>query len=326
MEKPFLKKAKQNSIDFLKNAIESNNFLRDDYRELADLSLVVLGEKPRENFTFKICGVCHHARWMMKIIYVFKIFLFRTQFPLKPKEEADLKELSMFFALVYVKAWFSCSIPADAPANDLELFKIIYKYKKVNAIIAQAAIDKLVNHLWYLSPELVWLSLFSGNVCLDDKIQIQKELQKYTPNWAIRKIRPTFPGGIHNKKLYNFIDASSLCSIQLLGFDLNWLLQTEPSTWQNSANYEGMLISYLTLPHILFYKKKCLLLGMRKVIQSLRVVNDVSERSVALMIKINNSYNTKDESETQKIIQVVDDNRKRLRNCHKSTLKTYKII
>jgi hypothetical protein len=65
---------------------------------------------------------------------------------------------------------------------------------------------------------------------------------------------------------------------------------------------------------------------MRKVVQSMFIVNDVLERSVALMAKINNTYNTKDESETQKIIQVVDDNRKRLRNCHKSTLKTYKII
>jgi hypothetical protein len=65
MEKTFLKKRKQKSIGFLKNTIESNNFLRDDYRELADLSLVVLGEKPRENLTFKIYGVCHHARWMM---------------------------------------------------------------------------------------------------------------------------------------------------------------------------------------------------------------------------------------------------------------------
>jgi hypothetical protein len=65
---------------------------------------------------------------------------------------------------------------------------------------------------------------------------------------------------------------------------------------------------------------------MRKVVQSLRVVHDVSEQSVALMTKINNSYNTKDESEKQKIIEVVDDSRKRLRNYHKSTLKTYKII
>jgi hypothetical protein len=51
---------------------------------------------------------------------------------------------------------------------------------------------------------------------------------------------------------------------------------------------------------------------MRKVVQSLRVVNDVSERS--MLTKINNSYNTKEESETQKIIQVVDDNRKDIEN------------
>jgi hypothetical protein len=61
MEKPFLKTTKQNSIDFRKNKIESYNYLRNDNRELADLSLVVLGEKPRKNITFKICGVCHHA-------------------------------------------------------------------------------------------------------------------------------------------------------------------------------------------------------------------------------------------------------------------------
>jgi hypothetical protein len=36
---------------------------------------------------------------------------------------------------------FQIMLLQTLPVNDLDLFKIIYKYKKVNAIIAEAAIE-----------------------------------------------------------------------------------------------------------------------------------------------------------------------------------------
>lgn len=54
----------------------------------------------------------------------------------------------------------------------------------------------------------------------------------------------------------------------------------------------------------------------------MKVVNDVAERSVALMSTFNQSI-TRTEAEMQKLIQIVEDNRKRIPDSRKSTLVTY---
>jgi hypothetical protein len=84
-----------------------------------------------------------------------------------PEEEEALKELCLFFALVYVPAWLAAPIAADAPVNDLYLIKTLTKYKAINPVIATRALNKMANHLWYLSPEIVPISLFSDLVIMN---------------------------------------------------------------------------------------------------------------------------------------------------------------
>lgn len=54
----------------------------------------------------------------------------------------------------------------------------------------------------------------------------------------------------------------------------------------------------------------------------MKVVNDVAERSVALMSTFNQSI-TRTEAEMQKLIQIIEDNRKCIPDSRKSTLVTY---
>lgn len=90
---------------------------RDDYKELMELCLLVLGH-PLKNYTFKAPGATHHARWMSKTIYSLKIFLFRNQFSLSAEEKSNFKEMNLFAGLIYVKAWIQCPLASDAPVND----------------------------------------------------------------------------------------------------------------------------------------------------------------------------------------------------------------
>lgn len=57
---------------------------RHDYREVLVLVLTFLGKKTISNVPIRIKkpGALHRARWMAKIIYSLKIFLFRKQFKL----------------------------------------------------------------------------------------------------------------------------------------------------------------------------------------------------------------------------------------------------
>ena len=60
----------------------------------------------------------------------------------------------------------------------------------------------------------------------------------------------------------------------------------------------------------------------KSVVDSIKVVNDSAERTVALMSSYNESI-TKNESEMQRLVQVVEDNRKRIPDYKKTTLKQY---
>jgi hypothetical protein len=66
------------NLQFLEQIFRSNDrFPRGDYRECAELCFLILGGKLPDEYQFKICGPCHHARWMAKVTYSFKIYLFR---------------------------------------------------------------------------------------------------------------------------------------------------------------------------------------------------------------------------------------------------------
>ena len=53
-----------------------NNQPRDDYHEILELALVFLGRVPPRGIRFMAPGPMHHARWMNKVIYSLKVWLF----------------------------------------------------------------------------------------------------------------------------------------------------------------------------------------------------------------------------------------------------------
>ena len=83
LELPHVKKLKEDVVQFLKEILSTKNeyMPRDDYKEMIELSLLVLGVSSEENvYHFKLPGAYHVARWMAKVIYCLKIFLFRDEF------------------------------------------------------------------------------------------------------------------------------------------------------------------------------------------------------------------------------------------------------
>jgi len=123
--------------------------VRDDYRELLELSVIFLGKEPTRGIRFITPGVTNHARWMSKAIYCLKIFMFSEQFNLNEKEKRGLAEICVFIVTVYIKSWFTASLATCAPNNDLQLMKTLINYD--NPDISNATVKKMMGHLWYLS-------------------------------------------------------------------------------------------------------------------------------------------------------------------------------
>jgi hypothetical protein len=143
-------------LDFMKNQLTKQQ-PREYYRELLQLSHTFLGQT---EFTMHAPGAFHRARWMAKIIYGLKIFLFRAQFKLKAKEFQGLKNFNHFIVTIYIRYWYESPVERFAPLNDLHLLQELVRYKQNHVAVSEATIQVFYRHLWYLSERLVSLAFF----------------------------------------------------------------------------------------------------------------------------------------------------------------------
>lgn len=161
-------------------ADSNNHSLRDDYREIIDLSLLVLGAPLPPNYHFKVSGSTSNARFMSRIIGSFKMFLFRDTLEANGAITSDeiqkFQEISLFAAMVYVPNWNYAGNILDAPSYDLAFLKKIHDYKKIDEEAAQGVLNKMTNNLFYLDGELVVLGIFSEMVANEIKDKMRSRL------------------------------------------------------------------------------------------------------------------------------------------------------
>lgn len=102
----FLKDLQEKTRDFLLEFLSGDNStIRADYKELAELSLLLLGGLLPHGITIHSPGATHHARWMASMIYTFKLTLYRHQLE-DYFEESSLNAMEMlavYLALFYVR-------------------------------------------------------------------------------------------------------------------------------------------------------------------------------------------------------------------------------
>ncbi|KAG0694931.1 hypothetical protein GWK47_027091 [Chionoecetes opilio] len=149
---------------------------RDDYKELAELSILFLGGALPKT-SIRSPGALHRARWMARIIYALKMILFREQLTgvVTPREMSALQRFSSFATEIYVLRWFESTVPSYAPANDLGFAKDILQYHDES--IRKACFTTLSCHFWYLSEDLIGLSLFDSRLPVSDKQAIVHNVQ-----------------------------------------------------------------------------------------------------------------------------------------------------
>lgn len=300
-KKKFADINRKRAIDFFLHALSSATTYtpRGEYREIMELCLLILGY-PLKDYTFKLPGACHNARWMAKVIYCFKIYIFRKQLELSESEISNLEQFCLFAALIYVKPWIECPLASDAPVNDLCFFKQIHSYSTLNKQISASAIEKFENHLWYLSSELVIFSLFSNKITASEKRQMVQKLSQQKSNWDTRATRLTNTINLQNKTLSDLIGVQSTPALRNLNVNIEFVFLLEPEEWAASDDY-----------------KKA-----KSVVDDMKVVNDVAERSMALIIDFNGTL-TRKEPQKQLALQVVEENRNQIKGWKKETLASY---
>ncbi len=295
-------------VDFIASALnpvrdELINFIqkqlaifhpRDDYRELLQLSLLFLGANCSPDVNVLAPGAFHRARWMAKLIYSLKVFLFRGQFKTTARELSSLGHFNNFVLKVYLYSWFTCQCATSAPQHDLQLLQRLESYKETNEAVAKAAIKSFSGHLWYLSEILVGLALFDNDVSAEMKSAMVAALDKITTSHPPRRI--AFTPTLYQSQLSDFVSHQTRQLFTALDIPQDFLTKS-PDQWNSDHDY----------------------IAAQQKLRSLKVVNDAAERGVAL-IQTFNGVLTNQEEQKQFLLQVVEKHRCDFPNANKSTL------
>ncbi|KAL4088950.1 hypothetical protein QTP88_024028 [Uroleucon formosanum] len=274
-----------NILNFAENKIKED-FPRNDYRELLELIIIFLGGTPLNGIQFRQPGAYHLARWMAKAIYCFKIYIFRHQVKLNHREGIALRDICCFVITCYAENWFTCMDPIEAPLNDIFFLRKLVSYKDINPSIANVAIKKFFNHLWYLNEETVMFSIFDERILIEDKRRIVQIIlqENYEEDLEVPKritLKPEeIPEFIKRDIPFELFTTNSLKFFSRFKISSEFL-NIDPVEWKNNLEYNNA----------------------REIISLIKVVYDTAERNVKLMEDFNQKI-TKNEEQKQFLLQV----------------------
>ena len=160
----------------------------------------------------------------------------------------------------------------------------------MNKGISEATTKKMDRHLWYLSEELVGLSLFDDAVATYIKEEIvvmmksNSEENKEAPN---KRVRVT-PDTLFTKPFALFASINTSLLFK----------------WLNLPDF------FLELP-VTQWKSNCDYLTAQEVCKSLAVTNDHAGRAISLIQKFSGRL-TKDEEQLQYLLQAISQQQKQI--------------
>ncbi|KAK3917833.1 Mushroom body large-type Kenyon cell-specific protein 1 [Frankliniella fusca] len=269
---------------------------RDDYLELLEVSIIFLGGVPPKGIRFHPPGPIHSARWMAKAIYSIKMSLFRKQLRLTPSIANGLLKVAVFVVRNYIEPWFTAKRSVEAPRRDLDFLKKLIEYEKINKPIAQAAQNRFLNHLWYLSEESLGFAVFDEQLSPEERALLAQNILNKEGDEDPPRKRPLQLKEVPGLSLSDLATLRSKEFFTILGLKCDFL--KEPVVeWAEREDYKHA----------------------REICVNLKVVNDHAERGVKLMSDYNGTV-TKQENSFQDLLVTVHSHRQTVPNVKKDTL------
>ena len=205
-----------------------------------------------------------------------------TQSKLSWQKKEKIRLLAPWIVFCYMQYWFLAPSLEDAAQNDIKLFTSLQKFNKVPEKLSKKIVTKtsaiLQRHTWYLSEELIPISLFSDRVPDEEKEVIAAKIGKL-PAQPLPIKKPNLPKVSKKSSLGDFVGPRSILLFQLLGESHTFLSEDE---WWLLPQYEDI----------------------KRSLRNLVPLNDSCERALALATRLNGAI-TKDEDSWQELVRVV---------------------
>ena len=159
-------------------------FVRDDYKECVTNTLALLGASSQATTVHYKPGATHHARWVGVILFCQKMYMRSEQMAYTPERVNLLARINVFIAIFYGPLWLKSNNGSEAAINDMFFIHSMLDFESIDAIIATAALQKILKHSWYLVEETVIYALFSDTLNEECKKDLaQKLLSLPCPNF-----------------------------------------------------------------------------------------------------------------------------------------------
>ena len=126
-----------------------------------------------------------------------------------PEQEERVERFCVFALSYYIPTFFTSSWGCDAPGNDLQLYKELLAFKKIDDSLAMAATATLDRHRWYLATLVVMFSLFSKKVSDDTKARMAVRLLSFEKPEEARLDLPEYPTVTEGSELWDFVKPHS---------------------------------------------------------------------------------------------------------------------
>ena len=88
------------------------------------------------------------------------------------KELQSIRRICLFTITLYLNTWLTAPVTCDTPYNDLCMLQSIAAFHNIDSEVADVTLYKIKGHLWYVSEDLVGLSVFFDKVFADEKKQM----------------------------------------------------------------------------------------------------------------------------------------------------------
>ena len=174
----------------------------------------------------------------------------------------QLTRMTQFLVLFYTIGWLNASLGTDAPYHDLKFIHQMMDYQAVDNEIAEAALQKVLKHRWYLTAELAVFAMFKSNqnISFETKEEMAKTVLQATQPEVFRTGKPVFVHIDRSTKLFDLIRQES-CFFLALTISHDWL-SLPCREWETAGNF-------------------CC---AREFVRAVKVINDAAERGVKLNI------------------------------------------
>jgi len=96
-----------------------------------------------------------------------------------PMKKKAIQIICCFIVKCYTEIWFTDSDALQASLNYIYFIKQLQSYKTDSKAIAEIALNKFLNYLWYLNKKCASFSLFDERINIDEKRNmVRKILEK----------------------------------------------------------------------------------------------------------------------------------------------------